>query len=59
MLENFHSYAMALYRIECRGGGLEAAAGRLAEWLFDMGDGSRLLASESTVGVRVRRDRLG
>ncbi len=67
MLENVHSYAMALYRIgaaEAAGSKRHRAAFRLAQWLFDMGDGARLSpgcepASESTGGVRVRRERLG
>ena len=45
MLENFHSYAMALYRIgaaETAGSKRQRAAFRLAQWLFDMGDGARL-----------------
>ncbi len=45
MLENFHSYAMALYRVgaaEAVGSKLQRAAFRLAQWLFDMGDGARL-----------------
>ena len=45
MLENFHSYAMALYRIgaaEAAGSKRQRAAFRLAQWLFDMGDGARL-----------------
>ena len=45
MLENFHSYAMALYRIgaaEAAGSQRQRAAFRPAQWLFDMGDGARL-----------------
>ena len=45
MLENFHSYAMALYRIgaaEAADSKRQRAAFRLAESLFDMGDGARL-----------------
>ena len=45
MLENFHSYAMALYRIgaaEVAGSKRQRAAFPLAQWLFDMGDGTRL-----------------
>jgi hypothetical protein len=39
-LENFHSYAMALYRIgaaEAAGSKRQRAAFRLAQWLFDRG----------------------
>ena len=45
MLENFHSYAMALYSIgaaEAAGSKRQRAAFRLAQCLFDMGDGARL-----------------
>ena len=49
MLENFHSYAMALYCIgaaEAAGSKRQRAAFRLAQWLFDMGDGARLPACQ-------------
>jgi hypothetical protein len=49
MLENFHSYAMALYRIgaaEAACSKRQRAAFRLAKWLFDMGDGARLSVSQ-------------
>jgi hypothetical protein len=49
MLENFHSYAMALYRIgaaEAAGSKRQRAAFRLAKWLFDMGNGARLPACQ-------------
>ncbi len=45
MLENFHSYAMALYRIgaaQAAGSKRQRAAFRLVESIFDMGDGARL-----------------
>ena len=45
MLENFHAYAMALYGIGADqevGSKRQRAAYRLAQWLFDMGDGARL-----------------
>ena len=45
MLENYHSYAMALYRIgaaEAAGSKRQRAAFRLVESIFDMGDGARL-----------------
>ena len=45
MLENFHAYAMALYRIgadEAAGSKRQRAAFRLAQSPFDMGDGARL-----------------
>ena len=45
----FHSYAMALYRIgaaEAAGSKRQRAAFRLAESLFDMGDGARLPARQ-------------
>ncbi len=45
MLENFHSYAMALYRVgaaEAAGSKRQRAAFRLVESIFDMGDGAKL-----------------
>ena len=45
VLENFHSYAMALYRIgaaEAAGSKRQRAAFRLVESIFDMGDGAKL-----------------
>ncbi len=45
MLENYHSYAMALYSIgaaEAAGSKRQRAAFRLVESIFDMGDGAKL-----------------